>query len=182
MRIRLELRVFIKFFTFFSIFCLLSGCASHSPNSKRSKLSPPGTFNLSDMEKNPCGILHLQKPLFNVTWSLTADVRPNSSISLFVVPDTSLRSALYVVKNCHFLVRKTISPENRFDFDYLPSSDYVAIIPRSAFGGKVQGFPIVREFNRSNYSLRFSFCGGNGKYSVVSFSIRPASWKGETEK
>jgi hypothetical protein len=174
--------MFVTFFKFFSIFCLLSGCASHGPHSKISKSLPSGTFNLSDMEKNPCGILHLQKPLFNVTGSLTADVRLNSSISLFVVPDTSLGAALYVVKNCPFLLRKTIGPANRFQFDYLPVSDYVAMVPRSAFGGKVQGFPIVREFNRSNYSLRFNFYGGDRKYSVVSFSIRPASWKGETEK
>ena len=177
-----KFRMLGKILAFFSIFCLLLGCASHGTHSKELDVPSLGAFNLSDMEKNPCGILHIQKPLFNVTGYLTAEVRPNSSISLFVVPDTSLRSALDVVKNCHFLFRKTIVLGNHFQFDYLPASDYVAMVPRSASWGKVQGFPIVREFNRSNYSLRFNFYGGDGKYSVVSFSIHPVPWKGKTEK
>ena len=175
-------RMLAKIFVFFPVFCLLSGCVSSGPISKRSENSPLGTFNLSDLENNPCGTLHVRKPLFNVTGSLTADVRPNSSISLFVAPDTSLGSALYVVRNCAFILRKTIGPGKQFQFNYLPAADYVAMVPRSAFGGKIQGFPTVWEFNLSNYSMKFNFCGGDGKYSLVSFSIRPAPKDGENRK
>jgi hypothetical protein len=109
-------------------------------------------------------------------------VKPNSSIGLFVVPDSSFESALYVVKQCPFLLIEKINPETHFRFNYLPSGDYVAMVPRTAFWGNTQGFPIVQEFNRSNYSLRFNFHGGNWEYSLVSFSIHPVPWDGKNEK
>jgi len=182
MRAFQQLRIFGQILIILSTFYLLSGCASHAAHSKELKVPSLGAFNPSDLEKNPCGILHIQQPLFNVTGFLTADVKPNSSIALFVVPNSSFRSALYVVKYCAWLLKKTIDPGNQFHFDHLPASDYVAMVPRSVFWGKTQGFPIVRGFNHSNYSLRFNFYGGDRDYSLVSFSIHPARWEGKTEK
>jgi len=136
----------------------------------------------SQIEPNQCGILHVQEPLFNVTGFLTTGVKPNSTIRLFIVPDTSFNSALYVVQHCQFLLEEPINSEKYLRFDYLPVGNYVAMVPRDSFPGNIQGFPMVREFNCSNYSVQVKFHGGNWKYSVVSFSIRSSSDRLKTEK
>jgi hypothetical protein len=130
----------------------------------------------------PCRPLHVLAPLFNVTGSFTTGVNPNSSIYLFVAPDTSLDSSLYVVESCPAIANRAIIDEDNFTFENLPGGDYVAMVPRDSFPGKTQGFPIVHEFNGSDYFLKFNFYGGNWKYSVVSFSIRPSSERPKTEK
>jgi hypothetical protein len=108
--------------------------------------------------------------VFNITGFLTANARPNSTIRLFISPNTSFDSALYVVQHCRFLLEVSIDSGKYFRFDYLPAGNYVAMVPRSAFY-RFQGFPIINEFNRSNYSARVNFHGGDYRYSLGSFSI-----------
>jgi hypothetical protein len=56
------------------------------------------------------------------------------------------------------------------------------MVPRDSFPGNIQGFPMIREFNCSNHSVEVNFHGGNWKYSLLSFSIRPSSEGSKTEK
>jgi len=120
--------------------------------------------------------------LFNVTGFLTTEAEPNSTIYLFVVPDTSFDTALNTVANHPYILKGPIINEINFTFAALSPGDYVAMVPRSSFPGNFQGFPIAWEFNRFNYSLKVNFHGGNGKYSVLSFSIRPSLEGARTEK
>jgi hypothetical protein len=136
------------------------------------KAPPPQTIdllnNLSGLGR--CGVLHVKRPVFNITGFLTANARPNSTIRLFISPNTSFDSALYVVQHCRFLLEVSIDSGKYFRFDYLPAGNYVAMVPRSAFY-RFQGFPIINEFNRSIYSARVNFHGGDYRYSLGSFSI-----------
>jgi len=166
----------------FSAFCL-SGCVSDKTNFLKVEGPPPNAIdfldNLSGLGR--CGVLHVKRPLFNITGFLTAATRPNSTIRLFIVPDTSLNSALYVVQHCRYLLEEPIHSEKYFRFDYLPAGNYVAMVPRSAFY-QFQGFPIINDFNRSNYSARVNFHGGDYRYSLGSFSIFRISDEPKTEK
>ena len=120
-----------------------------------------------------CGTLPNVSSRFNVTGVLTSPVNPNSSIFLFVAQDTSFETSLHVVENCSPIIVRPIIEKINFAFDDLPPGDYVAMVPSAVFFANIQGFPIVQEFNRSGYSLKFNFYGGHQKYSVVSFSIHP---------
>lgn len=120
--------------------------------------------------------------LFNVTGFLTAETEPNSTIYLFVVPDTSFDTALNTVANDPYILKGPIINEINFSFAALSPGDYVAMVPRNSFPGNIQGFPMAREFNRSNFSLKVNFHGGNEKYSLLSFSIRPSLEGAKTEK
>jgi hypothetical protein len=155
----------------FSSFCL-TGCESDKTDLVKNEAHPPKTV---DLLKNfsglgRCGVLHVKRPLFNITGFLNAAARPNSTIRLFVVPDTSFDSALYVVEHCRFLSEEPIASGKYFRFDYLPAGNYVAMVPRSAFY-QFQGFPIINEFNFSNYFALVNFHGGDYRYSLGSFSI-----------
>jgi hypothetical protein len=55
------------------------------------------------------------------------------------------------------------------------------MVPRGAFY-QFQGFPIIHEFNRSNYSASVNFHGGDYRYSLGSFSILHVSEGPKTEK
>ena len=120
--------------------------------------------------------------LFNVTGFLTTGTEPNSTIYLFVVPDTSFDTALNTVATHPYMTQESVIGQVNFSFLSLPPGDYVAMVPRNSFPGNLQGFPIAREFNRSNYSLKVNFHGGDGKYSLLSFSIRPSLEGAKTEK
>ena len=172
----------ILFVSLCSVFCL-SGCVSDKTKPVKLEAPPPEAVdpldNLSGL--GYCGVLHVKRPLFNITGFLNAASRPNSSIYLFIVPDTSFNSALYVVQHCRFLNEEPIDSGKFFRFVYLPVGNYVAMVPRSAFY-QFQGFPIINEFNRSNYSVRVNFHGGDYRYSLGSFSIFPISVISKTEK
>ena len=165
----------ILFILLFLAFCL-SGCISDKKKLVKTEVPPAREITLLSNHSvwSRCGILHIKRPLFNITGFLNTAARPNSSIHLFVAPDTSFESALYVVEHCPSLFSETINPKNQFRFDYLPAGNYVAMLPRGAFYYS-QGFPIINEFNRSNYSVKFNFHGGDYRYSLVSFSIFPIS-------
>ena len=158
--------------TLLFVILLVAGCASNKTEFLCTEIPHSDeSVNLDNqIEFNQCGILHVQEPLFNVTGFLTTGVRPNSTIRLFIVPDTSLNSALYVVQHCRYLLEEPVHSERYFRFDYLPAGNYVAMVPRSAFY-QFQGFPIINDFNRSNYSARVNFHGGDYRYSLGSFSI-----------
>ena len=127
-----------------------------------------------DNQTSFCGTLPNVSPRFNVTGVLTSPVNPNSSIFLFIAPNTSFETSLQVLENCSAIIVRPIIEKANFTFDDLPPADYVAMVPSSVFFAKIQGFPMVQEFNRSNYSLKFNFYGGSQEYSVVSFSIHPS--------
>jgi hypothetical protein len=120
--------------------------------------------------------------LFNVTGFLTAEIEPNSTIYLFAVPDTSFDTALNTVATRPYMTQEPVTGQVNFRFISLPPGDYLAMVPRNSFSGNIQGFPMAREFNQSNFSLKVNFHGGNGKYSVLSFSIRPSLEGAKTEK
>ena len=132
---------------------------------------------------NGCRSGYPDHPLFfNVTGFLTAGTEPNSTIYLFVVSDTSFDTALNTVATQPYMTQEPVTGQVNFRFMALPPGDYLAMVPRNSFPGNIQGFPMAREFNRSNFSLKVSFHGGNGKYSLLSFSIRPSLKGAKTEK
>jgi len=179
---KLQQFLILGIFAFFlAAIIMASGCSFNASKPSQSRFSALKNITASDIEIGPCGIFHIQKPLFNVTGFLTAAARPNSSIHLFVVPDTTFGSALYVVQHCPSLFKEPIYSEKYFRFDYLPAGNYVAMVPRSLFYAS-QGFPIINEFNRSNYSARVNFHGGDYRYSLGSFSIFPLAEEPKTEK
>jgi len=169
--------------TLLFVILLVAGCASNKTEFLCTEIPHSDeSVNLDNqIEFNQCGILHVREPLFNVTGFLTTEVRRNSSIRLFVVPDTSFNSALYVVKHCRFLYQQPILSAKYFKFDYLPVGNYLAMVPRSAFY-QFRGFPITNEFNRSSYSVKVNFHGGDYRYSLGSFSIFPILEGPKTEK
>ena len=121
--------------------------------------------------------------LFNVTGFLTTEAEPNSTIYLFVVPDTSFQTALDTVSAHPYVIQRPLVGQVNFSFVGLPPGDYLAMVPRNSFPVNLQGVPMAREFNRSNFSLQVNFQGGNAKYSLLSFSIRPSPREGlKTEK
>ena len=153
----LELLWNLKTFSvFMTLFLITSGCRSGNPDH--------------------CTLL------FNVTGFLTTEAEPNSTIYLFVVPDTSFDTALNTVATRPYMAEESVINHVNFRFMALPPGDYLAMVPRNSFPGNIQGFPMAREFNRSNFSLKVNFHGGNGKYSVLSFSIRPSLEGARTEK
>ena len=120
--------------------------------------------------------------LFNVTGFLTAETEPNSTIYLFVASDTSFDTALNTVTTRPYMTQESMTDQVNFRFIALPPGDYLAMVPRDSFPGNVQGFPMIREFNCSNHSVEVNFHGGNWKYSLLSFSIRPSLEGAKTEK
>src|SRR5512136_3448508 len=76
------------------------------------------------------GSFLIQAPSFNVTGSLTTEARPNSTIYLFVTPNTSFESSLYAVENYAAITEQPIMDESYFTFENLPPGDYVAMLPR----------------------------------------------------
>jgi hypothetical protein len=180
--LRWEYLGIILFILVFSVFGL-PGCVSGKTKLVKFEAPPPQVIELLDNLSGlgRCGVLHVKRPLFNITGFLTAAARPNSSIHLFVVPDTTFGSALYVVQHCPSLFKEPIYSEKYFRFDYLPAGNYVAMVPRSAFY-QFQGFPIINEFNLSNHSARVNFHGGDYRYSLGSFSIFPVAEGPKTEK
>ena len=180
--LRWEYLGIILFILLFSVFCL-PGCVSDKTKLVKFEAPPPQTIefldNLSGLGR--CGVLHVKRPLLNITGFLTAAARQNSSIYLFIVPDTSFNSALYVAKHCRSLYQQPIFSAKYFKFDYLPAGNYVAMVPRSLFYAS-QGFPIVNEFNLSNHSVKVNFHGGDYRYSLGSFSIFPVVEGPKTEK
>jgi hypothetical protein len=123
---------------------------------------------------NPCGWLPIRKPLFNVTGQVTGAVRPNSSLFLLVAPNASIETALWTVRTCTPLGRIRVDAEGHFDMLHLPVGKYLVMLPRSAFG-ETQGFPIIREYNSSNYSVRLLWHGGDPYYSVSAFVVEHRS-------
>ena len=132
--------------------------------------------------KPACGIMQNGSTLFNVTGFILSPVIPNSTIYLFVTSDTSFQTSLDTVANHPYIFKGPIINQINFSFSGLPPGDYVAMVQRSSFPGNVQGYPIAHEFNCSNHSVKINFHGGNGKYSLLSFSIRPSLEGAKTEK
>jgi hypothetical protein len=152
----LELLWNLKTFSvFMTLFLITSGCRSGNPD-------------------HPL--------LFNVTGFLTTETEPNSTIYLFIVPDTSFDTALNTVASQPYITQEPVTGQVNFRFISLSAGDYLAMVPRNSFPGNLQGFPMAWEFNQSNFSLKVNFHGGNGKYSVLSFSIRPSLEGARTEK
>ncbi len=129
-----------------------------------------------------CPLLSNGSSRFNVTGSLTLPVNSDSSISLFVAPNPSFETSLYVVGKCPAMMIRPLIRGKNFSFNNLPAGDYIGMVPTHVFSVNITGFPVVEEFNRSNHSLKFNFYGGNWKYSIVSFSIYPSSAGPGTEK
>jgi hypothetical protein len=147
------------------------------------ELKPFSAFMMLFLITNGCRSGNPDHPLlFNVTGFLTAETEPNSTIYLFDVSDASFQTSINTVANHPYILKGPIFNEINFSFAALSPGDYVAMVPRSSFPGNLQGFPMAREFNQSNFSLKVNFHGGNGKYSVLSFSIRPSLEGARTEK
>ena len=126
------------------------------------------------MESSPCGVLRMRQPFFNVSGEMTAKVEPGSHVYLYTAHNTSLAGAIYVTEHCRAITRMPINEDNSFSINSLPLGTYVLSVPIDSFG-PAQGFPVVREFNRSGYSLQVAFHGGDNRHSLCAFNITATS-------
>ena len=111
------------------------------------------------MHENPCGFLQVRQPLLRVSGFLTAAPRDNTSLFLFIAPNTSFDAALYVVEHCPPIYRSVPTNAKRFTLPPLPEGDYVVMLDGHSFGS-AQGFPIVNPINDSDWMVDFAFHGG----------------------
>ncbi len=128
---------------------------------------------LESARANPCGFLQVREPLLEVSGFLTAPAHPGAEIHLFITPELSFNSSIYVVENCPPILRKSLNGSLDFHLGPLPKGKYVAMLARTAFG-ETRGFPIVWARPDSNLSLKQSFHGGDGRYSIAPFEIGEA--------
>jgi hypothetical protein len=126
------------------------------------------------IESNPCGVLRMSNPLFNVSGEVTMNVEPGSVVRLYTAHDTSLAGAIYVTEHCPVITRIPIREDNSFSINSLPVGTYVLSVPADAFG-PAQVFPVVNEFNRSGYSLQVAFHGGDNRHSLCAFTVTATS-------
>ena len=167
-------------FVLLALTVLLPGCMPKTGEIVHANPSVSNVTEAADKQSdtNPCGTLRVQYPVFNVTGFLTARVKPNSSIYLFVSTDTSSNTAMYVVTHCPFLIEEPIYDQKRFKFYNLPPGDYVALVPSEAFY-EAQGFPTTDGYDLPNSSVRLNICGGDVNHSFVSFSVLQTNLKTE---
>ena len=154
---------------------VMGGCVSTHPpqwltNTTLSRV-PVGIEYQRWLNSAPCGVLHVRPPLVNVTGTFTSPVTPSKNVQLLIAPNTTLDGALYAVANCAPLGVARIEHSSDFTFLNLPPGAYVAALPAEAFG-QSQGFPIIEEYEVSNYSITMEFYGGNPDYSLAVFSIQ----------
>jgi hypothetical protein len=170
-------------FVLLALTVLLSGCMRKTGEIVHTNASISNATEAADKQSdtNPCGTLRVQYPVFNVTGYLTARVKPNSSIYLFVSTDTSSDTAMYVIMHCPFLIEEPIYNQKYFKFYHLPPGDYVALVPREAFY-ETQGFPTTDGYDLPNSSIRLNICGGDVNHSFVSFSVLQEPTNLKTEK
>jgi len=126
------------------------------------------------MQSNPCGVLRMRQPFFNVSGEVTAKVELGSHVYLYTAHNTYLAGAIYVTEHCRAITRMPINEDNYFSINSLPLGTYVLSVPIDSFG-PAQGFPVVREFNRSGHSLQVAFHGGDNRHSLCAFTITATS-------
>lgn len=126
------------------------------------------------MDNNPCGVLRMRQPVFNVNGVVTADVKPGSHVYLNTAHNTTYTGAIYAVDHCRAITRLPIAEDNSFTITSLPAGTYVLSVPIDSFG-PAQGFPVVEEFNRSGHTLDVAFHGGDYRHSLGAFTIKPIS-------
>jgi len=150
---------------------MLAGCTERDFGEQKHPLLLAG--NLSEwIDKNPCGVLHVRPPLFNVSGRFTGDVKPNTSIRLFVSRDVTFDSSIYVVEHCRPIARMELKDRRRFRLGPLPQGNYVVMVDGRSFE-QGQGFPVLDPINDPTYALTLAFHGGTSRYSMAAFSIQP---------
>jgi hypothetical protein len=150
---------------------MLAGCTERDFGEQRHSLLL--AENLSEwIEANPCGVLRVRSPLFNVTGHFTTEVRPNTPLSLFVTPDTTFNAALYVVEHCRPIGRMQVQDPRRFRLGPLPQGNYVVMVDGRSFE-QGEGFPVPDPIHDFSYALTLAFHGGTSRYSMAAFSIQP---------
>jgi hypothetical protein len=166
---------------FITLAAIFAGCEDgHQDETGKNN----GSFNLTSavqiasemkamLERNPCGVLLVRRPFFNVTGHVTENIRPGAVVYLLLVRNLSLDSALYASQHCHALAR-AVDNLGEFTFTTLPSGQYVAMVGREDFTDG-QGFPVVHEFDQTHYLLRYMLSGGDSDYSFGVFTITPQS-------
>jgi len=122
------------------------------------------------LESNPCGHLHVVKPVFNVSGRTTTPPRLNSTLYLLIAPNASLERALWTVRNCAPIGRMPLNESGQFVLEGLPASSYFAVVRRSHFSGG-QGFPSVSESEGSDHSVCMLWQGGDVEYSIAAFTV-----------
>jgi len=121
-------------------------------------------------DNNPCGSLKIRHPFINVSGFLTERARQNAILYLFLSPDTSFNTSLFVVENCPAISRWTLLARTEFDLGLLPEGNYIVVLDAGS-SESGQGFPIIHETNDSNLTIRMAFHGGSQRYSMTAFSI-----------
>jgi len=150
---------------------MLAGCTERDLGKQKHPLLL--AENLSAwIEANPCGVLRVRSPLFNVSGRFTGDVKPNTSIRLFVSRDVTFDSSLYVVEHCRPIGRMQLQDARRFRLGLLPQGNYVVMVDGRSFE-QGQGFPVPDPINDPNYTLTLALYGGTSRYSMAAFSIEP---------
>jgi len=150
---------------------MLAGCTEKDFGEQKHPLLLAG--NLSAwIEANPCGVLHVRPPLFNISGRFTGNVKPNTSIRLFVSRNVTFDSSIYVIEHCRPIGRMQLHDPRRFRLGLLPQGNYVVMVDGRSFE-QGQGFPVPDPINDPNYALTLAFHGGTSRYSMATFSIEP---------
>lgn len=121
--------------------------------------------------QNPCGVLQITKPLYNVTGELSTPTANNNMVHLFLTRNDSIDAAFYIVENCKSLGKVETNRKGNFNFPNLPAGNYIAMISSIPFGN-TPVFPIIHGVNDSNHIINRSWYGMNDHYSLTTFSLQ----------
>jgi hypothetical protein len=89
--------------------------------------------------------------------------------------DLTLNNSLYAAQHCYLVWRVHMNDSQKFMIPDVPPGRYVAWMPSCQFLG-YQGFPTLDEFQDENNELVVAFHGGDPRYSLVVFEIRPRNF------
>ena len=96
------------------------------------------------------------------------------------VRDLTYNDSLYAAKHCFPIWRVKLNNTRNFLITDVPPGKYVISLPSYRLVNS-QGFPVLDKFQDENYELVVAFFGGDSRYSIIVFEIRPRNFT-ELEK
>ena len=129
---------------------------------------------LRRLTMTPCGSIKIYPGVkfYNLTGKMTAPITEGAILYMTSIRDLTFNNSLYAAENCAPVWRVRINEGQYFMIPDVPPGRYVAWVPSEKYEF-YQGFPILDEFKDENHVLDISFYGGDSKYSMILFEIRP---------
>lgn len=178
---RFQLKLIIISSVFALVFLLSGGCDENKHHNYVEQMNNKIENIMKACDKlaneSLCGVVHVREPFFFIEGGVTGRLRKNATIYLLATPRTDLESALNTTENCIPIGKQQLDIRNEFSFGPIPAGLYIVHVPAYQFE-EIQGFPVVKEFNQSNYTLKMIFQGGDYQHSLAAFSITPTEQGG----